>query len=168
MRQAENCASYCRPQRGFTILELMIAVVVVAILAAVAYPSYQSSIRKGRRVEAMTALSNIMQAQERHRSIQPVYTTLLTASPSASIPGLGQPAARTSSGYYDLSLTVDVGTASTRYIATATAVAGTSQAADGTCSVLAIRMDGGNLRYGAGAGIDWTAANTDPQRCWAR
>lgn len=154
--------------RGFTLIEVMIVVVVVAVLVAVAYPSYQNSIRKSRRVEAMTALSNIQQAQERHRSIRPAYTDLLTASPAASIPGLGQPGTRTSGGYYDLSVTIDAGTASTIYIATATAVAGTSQAADGPCSVLAVRMAGGNVRYGAGTVINWNAANTDPQRCWAR
>ena len=41
-----------RNQRGFTLLELMIAVVVVAILASVAYPSYQAHLRKSRRAEA--------------------------------------------------------------------------------------------------------------------
>jgi type IV pilus assembly protein PilE len=168
MKQAHFIASPRQRQHGFTIAELMIVMVVLAIIAAVAIPSYQSSLRKGRRVEAMTALSNIQQAQERHRSVRPAYTDLLTASPAASIPGLGQPGTRTNGGYYDLSVTIDGGTASTVYIATATAVAGTSQASDAPCTVLAVRMAGGNVRYGAGTTIDWNAANTDPQRCWAR
>ncbi|MBL8342443.1 MAG: type IV pilin protein [Rubrivivax sp.] len=168
MKNAPAAALPLSRQRGWSIAELMIVMAVVAIIAAIAYPSYQSSLRKGRRVEAMTALSNIQQAQERHRSARPAYTDLLTAAPTASIPGLGQPGPRTNNGYYDLSITVDGGTAATIYIATATAVAGTSQAGDAPCTVLAVRMAGGNVRYGAGAVIDWSAANTDPQRCWAR
>jgi type IV pilus assembly protein PilE len=152
-------------QRGFTLTEVLITMVVLGVLMAVALPSYQSSLRKGRRAEAFNALTSIQQASERHRSVNPTFTANLTAAPSASIPGLGQPGTRTAGGYYDLAVTVvDAAT----YVATATAVAGSSQANDGDCSVLAVRMQGGNIRYGAGASIDWSAANTDPQRCWAR
>jgi type IV pilus assembly protein PilE len=124
--------------------------------------------RKTRRAEAFQALSNLQHAQERHRSTRPAYTDLITAAPSATPPGLGFPSARTSSGYYDLAITLVSGGATT-YVATATGVAGTSQAADGPCSVLAVRIEGGNVRYGAGTTIDWTPGNnTDPTRCWAR
>jgi len=151
--------------RGFTLTEVLITMVVLGVLVAVALPTYQSSLRKGRRAEAFNALTSIQQASERHRSLYPTFTSNLTAAPSASIPGLGQPGTRTTGGYYDLTVTV---VDATTYVATATAVAGTSQANDGNCSVLAVRMQGGNVRYGAGASLDWSAANTDPQRCWAR
>lgn len=154
-----------RRGRGFTTIELLIAIVILGVLVAVALPSYQSSLRKSRRVEAFNALTSIQQGQERHRSINPTFTTNLTAAPSASIPGLGLPGTRTSGGYYDLAVNV---VDATTYVATATAVAGTSQAADGSCSVLAVRMQGGNVRYGAGSAINWADANTDPLRCWAR
>lgn len=151
--------------RGFTTIELLIALVILGVLMSVALPSYQSSLRKSRRAEAFNALTSIQQASERHRSVHPTFTSNLTAAPSASIPGLGQPGTRTSSGYYDLSVTVvDAAT----YVATASAVAGSSQANDTGCSVLAVRMQGGNVRYGSGASIDWSSVNTDPQRCWAR
>lgn len=166
MKQVTPVAQFKRPRaRGFTTVELLIALVILGVLMSVALPSYQSSLRKSRRAEAFSALSNIQQAEERHRSVHPTFTSNLTAAPSASVPGLGQPATRTSTGYYDLAVTV---VDATTYVATATAVAGTSQANDTGCTVLAVRMQGGNVRYGAGASIDWSGTNTDPQRCWAR
>jgi len=51
--------------RGFTLIELMIAVVIVAILAAVAFPTYQNSVRKSRRAEAKIALLEVAQILER-------------------------------------------------------------------------------------------------------
>lgn len=50
---------------GFTLIELMITVAIVAILVSVAYPSYTSSVIKGKRAEGRTALTELMQQQER-------------------------------------------------------------------------------------------------------
>ena len=152
-------------QRGFTVAELMITRAVAAIILAVALPSFQGAMRKSRRVEAFNALTSIQQAEERHRSSRAAYTTLITEATTATPPGLGQPGTRTQNGYYDLAITLD---GATTYVATATAVSGSPQAGDGDCALLAVRVQGGNIRYGAGSSIDWTATNTDPQRCWAR
>jgi type IV pilus assembly protein PilE len=51
--------------RGFTLIELMITVAIVALLAAIAYPAYTDSILKGRRAEGRSALMELMQQQER-------------------------------------------------------------------------------------------------------
>lgn len=45
--------------RGFTLIELLITMTIVAILAAVAYPSYAESVRKGKRASAKAAMTEV-------------------------------------------------------------------------------------------------------------
>ena len=51
-------------QAGFTLIELMIVVVIVAILAAIAIPSYENQMKKGRRAAAQTFLLDIANRQQ--------------------------------------------------------------------------------------------------------
>lgn len=46
-----------RPQKGFTLIEIMIVVAIIGILAGVAYPSYTDYVRKGQAQEAFSQLS---------------------------------------------------------------------------------------------------------------
>ena len=62
-----------RPSAGFTLTELMITVAIVAILATMAYPSYQEFVLKSRRAEAKAALMDNMQLFERHFSQANTY-----------------------------------------------------------------------------------------------
>ena len=48
-----------KQSRGFTLIELMVVVIVVAILAAIAIPSYTDYVRRGKITEAISALSDI-------------------------------------------------------------------------------------------------------------
>lgn len=52
--------------RGFTLVELMVALAVAGMLAAVAYPAYQQHVLRTRRTEAHVALQALMQQQERY------------------------------------------------------------------------------------------------------
>ncbi len=58
---------------GFTLIELMIVVAIIAILAAVAYPQYTNQVRKGKRAEAKAKLLAAAQRQERYYTDNQTY-----------------------------------------------------------------------------------------------
>lgn len=144
--------------RGFTILELLITVVVLAIIVAVALPSFMDSIRKGRRSEAFAALSALQQAQERWRSNNPTYAAALSdVGISSSTTGPG--------GYYTLAITTNTATA---YEVKATAVSGTSQIKDGSCANLGVQVTGGNIKYASCAACSSFTTYAASDACWSR
>ena len=65
-------------QRGFTLIELMITVAIVAILSMIAYPAYQSQVVKGNRAEGKSAVLKTAQALERYFTVNNTYVTSLT------------------------------------------------------------------------------------------
>ena len=81
--------------RGFTLIELMIAVAIIAILAAIAIPSYTDYIRRGRLTEALGRLSAMRVKMEQYFQDNRVYTGAVPATDT--IAPLLQPTRRTSS-----------------------------------------------------------------------
>ena len=133
--------------------------IILGVIALVAFPAFTDSMRKGRRAEAFAALNAVQLAQERWRANNATYTDQLTNGPSASPPGLGLKG-ETTSGFYTLGLSNHSGTG---YTALASAVSGKSQANDRNCKVLGVRMNGGSIQYGSGDGsIDWSASTPTP------
>ena len=61
-------------ERGFTLLELMITVAILAILAMIGYTTYIDSVRESRRTEAKSALQEAMNRQERFYTTNNTYT----------------------------------------------------------------------------------------------
>ncbi len=61
--------------RGITLLELMIVVVIVSILASIAYPQYRDFVTRAKRNEAKAVLLEIATNQERHYLQNQTYTT---------------------------------------------------------------------------------------------
>lgn len=80
-------------QLGFTLIELMIVVAIVGILAAIAYPSYQSHVLKTRRAVAAGCMLELAQWMERNYTTCLAYNTTgvgcATAMTSALLPALG-------------------------------------------------------------------------------
>ncbi len=88
-----------RADGGFSLLELMIVVVIVGILAAIAYPSYLQYARETKRADAHVALLRIAALEEKFFSNNSAYTTNPTALGYAANP------AASNDGYWAISIT---------------------------------------------------------------
>lgn len=117
-----------RMARGFTLIELMITVAVVAILAAVAIPSYSEHVRKSRRAQAKADLVELAQQLERFHTVQNTYSGM-------TLPFTQSP--RDGKSYYTLSLSG----AATSSAFTLQAVPGTGQDKD-KCGTLTLDQAG--------------------------
>ena len=65
-------------QKGFTLIELMIVVVIIGILASIAYPSYQDYLLRAKRGDAMNGIAALRIAQEQHRSSNTTFSSSTT------------------------------------------------------------------------------------------
>ena len=84
--------------RGFTLIELMIALAIVAILAAIAYPSYKEQAARGRRSEAKIALLDAAQWMERQYTLSNQYNQMANGT-GITASTLPQPNSRTLEAY---------------------------------------------------------------------
>ena len=74
---------------GFTLIEIMVVVTIIAVLGAIAYPTYQDSVRKGRRAQATADLGELAQALERHFTVNNTYANYVIAAPLNRSPRQG-------------------------------------------------------------------------------
>lgn len=154
MRRLVPAAQPCA--HGFSVLELVIALIVVAILMAWGLPSFEQAMQKSRRSEAMAGLMQLMQAQERYRSNNASYFD----GDLADLPG-----APLALEHYTLAITADSGTA-TGYVATATARSTGKQHGDTDCRSLTITIDSGTAP--AYSSKDAAGTVNNPERCWVK
>ena len=144
--------------RGFTLIEVMVVLVIVAILAALAWPAFKNALNRSRRSDAMAALANITQAQERWRANNPRFQddrSLLVGATNSVSPG----------EHYDLDM-VPNSVSSTGYKADASVRSGSPQASDSACQVMQVEMSQGNIIYRSGPTS--AVGNGAPDPCWVR
>lgn len=67
---------------GFTLIEMMIVVALIALLSSIAYPSYQEYVVKTKRAEGKSALMQSMMQQERYFTQNNTYVTFTEATPN--------------------------------------------------------------------------------------
>lgn len=139
--------------RGFTMIELMVVLAIMAIITLVAYPSYQESMRKTRRSDGIAAALALQVAQEKFRANCTVYAsafgtdnvcTPLTMPPVFEV----QASSLSPEGFYTLAISGATGNA---YVITATPQG--AQAADTACNPMVIT-------FGAGEPVK------TPASCW--
>jgi type IV pilus assembly protein PilE len=87
-------------QRGFSLIELMVALVIIAILVAVAVPQYQQYVQRARRAEASATLLQAASWLERVATAQGSYPL----DTESNGPGLPTALQATPNGHYLLTL----------------------------------------------------------------
>jgi type IV pilus assembly protein PilE len=144
-----------RKSSGFTLVELIVAMVIAAILAAVAIPAYSNYVRKARRTEAKTALLDMASLEERYFSVNNQYSSTATDIGYAAWP------VTVGSGSGDYSIAISnvaaavAGTPGTPATYTLTATAINDQFKDTLCTTFTLTQAG-----------QQTSSDTTNNSCW--
>lgn len=139
-------------QKGFTLIELMVTVAIVAIIAAIAYPSFLKSAQRGRRADAKASLTQYSQALERCYTEYGTYSNT-ACGVLATLQGAGY---NTAHSYYTVTAP---SVTSTTYALAATAVSTGPQANDTGCTIMTLNNQG---QQGSGS----NTATSDTGSCW--
>jgi type IV pilus assembly protein PilE len=139
---------YRHQQTGLTLIELLVALAIVAILSSIAYPVYSNYVTKARRAEGKAALMEIMQAQQRNYTANSTYTTDLSTIGYDTAANVSS-----ESGHYLLSAGSCDGTAITSCVRLTAA----PQVADAEC---------GNLIYDSTGAKSISDGTGSADECW--
>jgi len=140
---------------GFTLIELLIVVAVIGILTAIAVPMYRDYVVRSNRTEAIIALTELANLQEKHFSNELAYTQSFTAL--NNYPRRVPPPPPVDNPDYEL----DIQTGSTvAYTITAESI-GTQDRDDPTCQEFTLNS------FGQRGAVD-EGGNDTSQECWNR
>ena len=143
-------------QRGFTLIELMIVLVIVAILASIAVPSYQNSVMKSRRADAKAALSAAAAEQEKW-----FFQFMQYSGDVDDIGGNGSGLLLSPEGFYTVTVTnPSAGTCTSSapfncYTLTATPTVGGPQEEDTACTTFVLAHTGARSATGSNSSSCW-------------
>ena len=140
-----------KSEKGVTLIELLTVVVVVAVLASIAVPSYRRYLLRAQRSDATTALLRLQSAEEKFFLQYGAYTTDLTSNAPT---GLGLASDRSERGFYQLAAP----STPTGYKAMATTISTAGQGDDKKCWNFSI------TERGVKAANDGT--NDSTAECW--
>jgi len=124
--------------KGFTLIELMIVVAILGILATVAFPSFQESMRAAKRSDAISAALSLQLAQAKFRGSCALYADTLGGANSCANQTIKH-ASASPDGYYVLTLSGVTGNA---FVITATPQG--NQAYDTDCKPMVITTNASN------------------------
>jgi type IV pilus assembly protein PilE len=142
-------------QQGVTLVELMIAVAIVAILAAIGYPSYSQYLLKGRRTAAQSFMYSVASKQEQVMLNRRQYFTVTDGTAAQWTDAkMSLPAEVTD--YYTVKVTAD--NAATPPTFTISAEPKGSQLGDTKCGTIRLKHDGTKEKTGTGSVTD----------CWSK
>ncbi|MGH8232476.1 MAG: type IV pilin protein [Steroidobacteraceae bacterium] len=149
--------------KGFTLIELMIALTITAILAAISIPMYQRQVQHSRRVDARTAVLDAAGREERYLSTAGSYATTWAQLGFNSASATTTPLT-VGSGYYQMTATSTVAAPPNTppaYTVAATPVGGSPQLKDTQCQYFSVTSTGQQFSSDTGAGGTDTSAT-----CW--
>lgn len=115
-------------EKGFTLIELMIVVAIVAIISSIAIPQYKQYVIRGKRSAVQAFMMDVANREKQYLLDARVYTidTMTTAGSLANLTMTAPPEV-----YRNYGITITV-TATPSFLISAAPVAGSTQASDGT------------------------------------
>lgn len=131
-----------KSERGFSLIELMVVLVIAAILATIGSGYYSGYVMSANRTEARAALTRTAASLDKCKVLYGIYN-----SPNCNV---ALPFA-SESNFYNISGALDA----TTFVLTATPVAGERQAADNQCKTFTLSQTGLTGATGDNAGICW-------------